>query len=62
MMAGALGAAMWAMMGLMIAAMAGGVIAWARRRLGRQTVPPAQPERPGDGARPPGPADRDTPE
>jgi hypothetical protein len=62
MMTGALGAAMWVMMGLMIAAMAGGAIAWARRRLRRQTVLPAQPEPPGDSARPPGPASRDTAE
>jgi hypothetical protein len=61
-MTGAFGLAMWLMMGLMIAVMAGGVIAWARRRLRRQTVPPAQPQPPQDGARPPGPAGRDTPE
>jgi hypothetical protein len=62
MMTGALGAAMWAMMGLMIAAMAAGAIAWARRHLRRQTVPPARPQPPDYGARPPRPTGRDTPE
>jgi hypothetical protein len=54
-MTGTLGLSMWVMMGLMLAAMAGGVIAWARRRLGRQTAPSAQPQPPEDDARPPGP-------
>jgi len=61
-MTGPLGVVMWLMMGLMIAAMASGVIAWARRRLRRQTVPQPQPQPPGDSPRPPGPAGRDTPE
>ena len=48
MMTGALGVVMWVMMGLMIAAMAGGAITWARRRPRRQAS--RQPGPPAHGA------------
>jgi len=48
MMTGALGVVMWVMMGLMIAAMAGGAITWARRRLRRQASRPPGPPAPGE--------------
>ena len=35
MMTGAAGVVIWLMMGLMVAAMGGGAIAWARRRMRR---------------------------
>ena len=42
MMTGTLGMVMWVMMGLMMAAMAGGAVTWARRRTRRHT--PQRPE------------------
>ena len=43
MMTGTLGIMMWLMMGLMIAASAGAVIAWVRRRTRRQTSQRPEP-------------------
>jgi hypothetical protein len=51
MMTGALGVIMWLMMGLMIAAMAGGAITWARRRPRRQASRPPEPPAPGETVR-----------
>jgi hypothetical protein len=51
MMTGALGVVMWLMMGLMIAAMAGGAITWARRRLRRQATRQPGPQAPGETVR-----------
>jgi hypothetical protein len=51
MMTGALGVVMWLMMGLMIAAMAGGTITWARRRLRRQATRAPGLQAPGEIAR-----------
>jgi hypothetical protein len=45
-MTGTLGTAMWLMMALMIVGMAGGAIAWAKRRIRRQTAPQPQPQPP----------------
>jgi hypothetical protein len=44
---------MWLMMGLMIAAMAGGAITWAERRLRQRTAQQPQPQAPGGQRAPP---------
>ncbi len=48
MMTGTLGVIMWLMMGLMIAAMTGGAIAWAKRRTRRHAAQRPEPQGPGD--------------